>query len=54
MTGDCVKPGDNAETWKIKLTVGTFSPRTAYQEVVGLNVAVDEILLMDSLNAGDL
>ncbi len=37
-----------------KLTISTLSVRTTYQEVVGLDVAVDEVLLMDGLYTSDL
>lgn len=38
----------------MRLTVRTLGPGTAYQEIIGLNVAVDEVLLVNGLYAGDL
>ena len=34
--------------------IGGFGPRATNQEVVGLDISVDEILLVDSLYSGKL
>jgi hypothetical protein len=36
------------------LTVRSLGAGATYQEVVGLNVAIDEVLLVNSLGASDL
>lgn len=41
-------------TWTMILTVRSLGAGATYQEVVGLNVAIDEVLLVNSLGASDL
>ncbi len=43
------------EEWEwAELTVGTLGAWTPYEEVIRLNIAVDEVLLVDGLYSGEL